>query len=223
MDFHSQRILPDRPECRANASETTLAAQRHPHGRRQLGPCHRPSFRHILTRIGVILIIIPVAWKFFYQKERPIAPPPVIPREEVIPPGIVVTESSPVVPPPPTADGAPGDRLLGGYGNPDQPPRDDVVAMARAISGFLVIDKQATSRPLSANEEWSAALRGLRPGTGPWFSDRPPVFDPQHRLIDRWGTPLIFHALGGKQWEIRSAGPDRTPWNEDDLLEKFSG
>lgn len=201
-DLHSQCILPDRTE---------------------VGPCHRPFFRHILTRVGFIAVFVLLAWRLIYQKESSPAPSPIIPREEIIPPGIVVTESSPVVPPPPTADGFPGDRLLGAYGNPAQPPRDDVVAMARAISSFLVIDKQAASRPLSANEEWSAALRGLRPGTERWISDRLPVFDPQYRLIDRWGTPLIFHALGGKQWEIRSAGPDRKAWNEDDLLENFSG
>lgn len=202
MDLRSQRILSDRPE---------------------VVPCHRPILRRILIWIGFIAVFVLLAWRLIYQKESSPAPSPVIPREEIIPPGIVVTESSPLVPPPPAVDSAPGDRLLAGYGNPDQPPRDDMVAMARTISNFLVIDKQAASRPLSANEEWSAALRGLRPGTEPWFSDRPPVFDPQHRLIDRWGTPLIFHALGGKQWEIRSAGPDRKPWTEDDLVEKFSG
>lgn len=191
-------------------------------GRPEVGPCHRSGFGRILTWTGAVVIVILLAWKFFYQKQRPFAPLPAIPKEETIPPGIVVTETSPVVPPT-SPDTAPGDRLLGGYGKPDQPPGNDVVAMARAISGFLVIEKQAAARPLSANEEWSAALRGLRPGTGRWFSDGPPVFDAGHRLVDRWGTPLIFHALGGRQWEIRSAGPDRIPWNEDDLVGKFSG
>ncbi len=176
-----------------------------------------------LTWTGVFAIVALLAWTNWPFGKSSAPEAPVISKEEIIPPGIVVTESSPVVPPPFLADAAPGDRLLAGYGNPDQPPRKDVEAMAHAISSFLIIDKQATSRPLSANEEWSAALRGLRPGTEPWISDKPPVFDPQHRLIDRWGTPLIFHALGGKQWELRSAGPDRTPWNDDDLIEKFSG
>ena len=202
MDFHSQRILPDCPE---------------------VGPCHRHFCRHIFTRVGLIAVLVLLAWRMIYQKASPPAPQPAIPREEIIPPGIVVTESNTVVPPPPSSGDAPGDRMLGEYGNPNLPARNDVVALANAITNFLIIDKQATSRPLSANEEWSAALRGLRPGTEPWISAGSPAFDARSRLIDRWGTPLIFHALGGKQWEIRSAGPDRKPWNDDDLVEKFSG
>lgn len=175
------------------------------------------------TRIGAVAVIGLIAWILFDQKKQVAGPTPVLPQEEIIPPGIVVTESSAMVPPPPSSGSAPGDRLLVDYGNPDLPARSDVLALVNVISNFLVINKQATSRPLSANEEWSAALRGLRPDTEPWISESSRAFDSQHRLIDRWATPLIFHALGGKQWEIRSAGPDRKPWNEDDLVEKFSG
>ncbi len=143
-------------------------------------------------------------------------------QTDVVPAGIVVTESSPAVPPP-GDQRAPGDRLLGDYADPAHPPANDLTLLGRAISSFLLIDKQAADRPLSANEEWSAALRGKRPGTEPWLSDPSPLFDSRKRLIDRWQTPLIFHALGGKQWEIRSAGPDRKPWTSDDLIEKTAG
>ena len=180
-----------------------------------------------LLRTPVVCVAILAALSFIgWKLARPQAPalPPQTPRQETIPAGIVVTESnSPAPPAAPTARDTPGDRLLVGYGDPAQPPQNDVVLIARMIANFLILDKQATDRPLSANEEWSAALRGKRPGSGPWISDGPPVFDSQHRLIDRWGTPLHFHALGGKQWEIRSAGPDRKLWTSDDLLEKTAG
>lgn len=39
-----------------------------------------------------------------------------------------------------------------------------------------------------------------------------------NELVDYWGTPYFFHALSGQQMDIRSAGPDRVMWNEDDLL-----
>jgi len=158
-------------------------------------------------------------WKFSRPTSPPASPSPGIVRTDIIPPGIVVTESSPSVPPPSTHS-APGDRLLGDYGKPELPAKNDLVLMARAISNFLLIDKQAVDRPLSANEEWSAALRGKRPGTEPWFSETSPALDSQQRLIDRWQTPLFFHALGNHQWEIRSAGRDRKLWTEDDLLER---
>ncbi len=159
-----------------------------------------------------------------HERPEPIppSPAPAIVQKDVIPPGIVVTESSPNIPPP-SAISAPGDRLLGGYGNPTQPAKDDLVLLAQALSSFLLINKQSADRPLSANEEWSAALLGRRPGTEAWLSDQSRAFDSQQRLIDRWQTPLHFHALGNKQWEIRSAGPDRKLWTEDDLMEKTTG
>ncbi len=36
-------------------------------------------------------------------------------------------------------------------------------------------------------------------------------------LLDPWGTPYFFHQLSKERIEIRSAGPDRRLWNEDDL------
>ncbi len=175
---------------------------------------------------AVLLLIVGLialqAWKHSRPEPAPPTPAPAIVQKEVIPPGIVVTESNPVVPPP-SSHSTPGDRLLGDYGNPAQSAKDDLILMARAISNFLIIDKQANERPLSANEEWSAALRGKRPGTEPWFSEASPALDSQQRLIDRWQTPLHFHALGNKQWEIRSAGPDRKLWTADDLVEKTAG
>ena len=37
-------------------------------------------------------------------------------------------------------------------------------------------------------------------------------------LVDRWGTPVFFHALARDQMEIRSAGPDRKMWTSDDIV-----
>lgn len=37
-------------------------------------------------------------------------------------------------------------------------------------------------------------------------------------LLDRWGTPYHFHPVSRNRLEIRSAGPDRQLWNEDDVM-----
>jgi hypothetical protein len=39
-------------------------------------------------------------------------------------------------------------------------------------------------------------------------------------LVDPWGTPYFFHQLSGTDMEIRSAGPDKTMWTDDDLMTK---
>jgi hypothetical protein len=117
-------------------------------------------------------------------------------------------------------DLAPGDRQLSGYGSPATLPQNDLLLLSQSLSNFLLLAKQAADRPLSANEEWSAALLGKRPGNTAWLSEKSRVLDSQQRLIDRWQTPLFFHALGTKQWEIRSAGPDLRLWTADDLTQR---
>ena len=37
-------------------------------------------------------------------------------------------------------------------------------------------------------------------------------------LCDRWQTPYFFHQLARTDMEIRSAGPDRKMWTEDDIV-----
>jgi hypothetical protein len=109
-------------------------------------------------------------------------------------------------------------REIAAYGAPDGSPARDMSLLARSIAAFLTIHKQAVERPLSANEEWSAALRGQRPGTTRWLEDSAPVFSPTGVIIDRHGSPVHFHALGHLSWEIRSAGPDRKLFTDDDAV-----
>ena len=175
--------------------------------------------------IGGLLVLAMAFFLWSYlSREKPIHTDPAPPAEkEVIPPGIVVTESASPPPPPPAMFAGSGDQFLTGYGSPNLSPENDIKVLSETITAFLSIRKNAVERPLSANGEWSTALRGLRSGDKPWISKKSPVFDTQHHLVDRWSTPLHFHALGGKRWEIRSAGPDRKLWTRDDILGKFSG
>ncbi|NJM38779.1 MAG: hypothetical protein HC845_13420 [Akkermansiaceae bacterium] len=188
------------------------------------------SHQKALLLAGFAILFCLLAWKLLLSLDssstsatRPIAEKA---KEDVIPPGIIVTESNSASASQPFQANSPtntGDKLLAGYADPGLPPQNDIQLMARAISTFFVINKQASQLPLSANEEWAAALSGKKPGTEPWISNQCPAIDSQGRLVDRWGTPLHFHSLGGKMWEIRSAGPDRKSWTSDDLLEKTSG
>lgn len=41
--------------------------------------------------------------------------------------------------------------------------------------------------------------------------------DTEGRLLDRWNTPYFFHAVSAEHLEVRSAGPDRKLWTEDDV------
>ena len=49
------------------------------------------------------------------------------------------------------------------------------------------------------------------------------ALDSQGRLVDRWGTPLFFHALGNRRFDLRSAGPDKKLWTDDDVHRNADG
>ena len=59
-------------------------------------------------------------------------------------------------------------------------------------------------------------LRGRNPKRVVFVSDNSPALK-GNELVDKWGTPFFFHALSGTQMEIKSAGPDREWWTEDDV------
>jgi hypothetical protein len=41
--------------------------------------------------------------------------------------------------------------------------------------------------------------------------------------VDRWQTPLFFHVSERSRIDLRSAGPDRQMWTEDDLHRRYNG
>lgn len=91
------------------------------------------------------------------------------------------------------------------------------------MDNFTLIVKSAADRPLSANEDWASAFRGMNPAHERFLPDQHVALNAQGQLIDRWGMPIFFHAFGGKRFEIRSAGPDKKLWTEDDIHRNADG
>ncbi len=56
MDFLSQSSLPDRPECRASASEILSIAKCCSHGRRQLVPCHQALSQELPSGLATVAL-----------------------------------------------------------------------------------------------------------------------------------------------------------------------
>lgn len=88
------------------------------------------------------------------------------------------------------------------------------------VAGFLETYSRATGgQPIGDNADITSALTGTQyPG------QKGRVFPQQHRavkggqLVDRWGEPLWFHPNSGNSMEIRSAGPDRQMFTQDDVV-----
>ncbi len=108
--------------------------------------------------------------------------------------------------------------LLEGYADPATPPIEDLRKIHRLATAYFSVIKDPTRFPIGGNEDFAAALRGENPNREVYVRPENPVFGLDGRLIDRWGSPLIVHPEAWRQLELRSAGPDRTPYNDDDLI-----
>lgn len=116
-----------------------------------------------------------------------------------------------------------GEIILRDYATPVTSPENDLTSLAHLMDNFTLLVKSASTLPLSANEDWAAALRGENPAHERFLPDHHIALDTQGRLVDRWGTPLFFHALGSRQFELRSAGPDKKLWTDDDVHRNANG
>ena len=77
----------------------------------------------------------------------------------------------------------------------------------------------STGNPVGSNAEITAALTGRNPLRLALIPADHPAINAQGELCDRWGTPFFFHAESATRMEIRSAGPDRKLWNDDDVVQ----
>jgi hypothetical protein len=102
--------------------------------------------------------------------------------------------------------------------DPTVPPGKKVRRVYEMLQALLMATKSRGHAPLSSNAEITRALTGsnvlkvvfLPPGTASISEDG--------ELLDPWQTPYFFHALAADSWEVVSAGPDRIPFNDDDLV-----
>lgn len=100
---------------------------------------------------------------------------------------------------------------------PDKVIADDLRLVAGLLETFRSNFLQ-TGNPTGTNAEITAALSGqnrLRLALIP--SDHPAI-NRDGELCDRWGSPFFFHAESAHRMDIRSAGPDRKLWSEDDAV-----
>lgn len=120
--------------------------------------------------------------------------------------------------PSPHPSATPSESLLAGYGSPTTPAIEDLRKIQRVGVGYFSLIKDSQRFSIGGNEDFAAALRGENPNREIFVRRDHPVFSSAGLLIDRWGTPLIVHPEAWRQLELRSAGPDRIPYNGDDLV-----
>ena len=72
--------------------------------------------------------------------------------------------------------------------------------------------------PAGSNAEITRVLTGQNKLRLALVAPHHPAINADGELCDRWGRPFFFHQLSATQIEIRSAGPDRKMWTEDDVV-----
>lgn len=78
--------------------------------------------------------------------------------------------------------------------------------------------RELASQPMGTNAEFTAALTGdNRLGLIAIYRDHPSI-NASGELTDRWGTAIFFHAESSVNTRLRSAGPDRVMWTDDDIV-----
>ncbi|MEY3895736.1 MAG: hypothetical protein RLZZ214_1256 [Verrucomicrobiota bacterium] len=158
----------------------------------------------ITVLILLFALIAMVVWVSNHLDFKVKPPRPPSPKSEI----------KPSPPPGPRA----AESLLAGYGDPETPPLDDLRKIQRVAVGYFSMIKDASRFPIGGNEDLAAALRGENPNHEVFIRPGHPVFSQAGLLIDRWSSPLVIHPQAWRQLELRSAGPDRVPYNEDDLV-----
>lgn len=75
--------------------------------------------------------------------------------------------------------------------------------------------------PVGTNQEITRALNGDNLRQVNFLNEEAGVrINEKGELVDPWGVPFFLHQLAAREMEIRSAGPDRAMWTEDDLVIK---
>lgn len=118
-------------------------------------------------------------------------------------------------------DAGPGSAILQDYAKPGRTVQQDLTDLGHAMSNYGLLVKQAL--PFGANEEIAAALLGKKKGSQPFLLPTDACFNAQGQIIDRWQTPLYFHATDSSRLDLRSAGPDRVMWTADDIHRRHDG
>jgi hypothetical protein len=101
--------------------------------------------------------------------------------------------------------------------SPAQDIHADLRVLDEIFNAFRTNFPQS-GNPIGNNAEITAVLTGKNSRHIAFIPPDHPAINARGELCDRWGHPFFFHQLSGRQMEIRSAGPDKKLWTNDDAV-----
>ena len=159
----------------------------------------------------IFAIIIGVAsWYFSENKKSPTGDP----------------QSAPSLSPPspPTnkegrnnSTGLLGEKILHDYATENTTLKEDMELLRRLNFSFVTLVKDHAQTPIGCNRDLADALKGKNAYKQRFLPDAHSALNDQGQIIDRYNTPVHIHVKSAGSYEVRSAGPDKKLWTEDDI------
>lgn len=177
------------------------------------------SFRRLLLVLGLALLGGALVWSLLPRRPAdfsPAAPSPAAPAAPAAP-------SLPVAPVPFAGtndrplfvDSSPAVSVAAALNAPGGTITRDLTLLNDLLSDWRLNFPNA-GNPWGENAEITAALTGDNSLGLRLIPRTHPAINAAGELVDRWGTPFLFHALAGDRMEVRSAGPDKKFGTPDD-------
>ena len=158
----------------------------------------------LLTGIGLTMIFISAGRPVAKKAVPPAAQPS---TRDALPSANLASPLSPE-PPSPLADEL-------------NSPRTTIQRDLQILNGVLLAwqtNFHGQGNPVGDNAAIPAALTGQNALNFQFIPHDHPAINARGELCDRWGTPFFFHALSGTRMELRSAGPARQMYTDDDIV-----
>lgn len=102
------------------------------------------------------------------------------------------------------------------YGVADGNAVEDLRIVSNALASFHLAVKN-DDLPTGSNRHLMDGMLGRNKSGIQLIRGDHPMLNADGEIVDRWGTPLYFHAISRINVGVRSAGPDKEMWTDDDL------
>ena len=96
--------------------------------------------------------------------------------------------------------------------------QEDVQILHDLVVQYLQAMQRRQGPPIGDDMDLAKVLKWRNPLKRPVLDPSHPALSADGHLSDRWGTPYHVHALSSNAYRIRSAGPDRRLFTNDDLV-----
>lgn len=168
--------------------------------------------------IAAAVLIVAILVLAFRGRWEQAPPAPVTAPPRTVPAAPAPVDDAPS--PPPGTEG-PSDAPAPPPADPELSANDSKLVHAAIDNlGFTLRDygNALGGNPVGTNAEITAALSGDNAKQLKLELPAGSTLNAAAELCDPWGTPWFFHQLGSNKTELRSAGPDRKLYTDDDFV-----